>query len=59
VVLIQVGETQLLIGVAPGSVQRLHQLDEPLRPPEAATGRGAEPGFAERLALVLRQGRRA
>ncbi|MGD8643613.1 MAG: flagellar biosynthetic protein FliO [Chromatiales bacterium] len=59
VVLIQVGETQLLIGVAPGSVQRLHQLDEPLRPPEAATGRGAEPGFAERLASVLRQGRRA
>ncbi len=31
VVLIQVGEKQLLLGVAPGRVQTLHVLDEPLK----------------------------
>ena len=30
VVLLQVGDTQLLVGVAPGRVQTLHVLDEPL-----------------------------
>lgn len=58
VVLIQVGETQLLLGVAPGSVQRLHQLDEPLSVTEARGPLPGQPGFAERLASVLKQGRR-
>jgi flagellar protein FliO/FliZ len=30
IVLVQAGETQLLVGVAPGRVQTLHVLDEPL-----------------------------
>ena len=32
VVLVQVGEQQLLIGVAPGRVSTLHVLDEPVKP---------------------------
>jgi len=31
VVLIEVGETQLLIGVAPGRVEKLHTLDSPIK----------------------------
>ena len=54
VVLVQLGEQQLLLGVAPGRVQTLHVLDEPL-----ATGTSASPasdsGFAQRLQSVLNQ----
>jgi len=50
VVLIQVGDTQLLLGVAPGRVQTLHVLPEPI----AGVSSGAEPGrFAEKLRTVL------
>lgn len=49
VVLLQVGEKQLLLGVAPGRVETLHVLDEPLTP--EAVGRGG--GFAERLSSAL------
>lgn len=59
VLLIQVGETQLLIGVAPGSVQRIHELAEPIvmsRAPAQAGGKSAE-GFAAKLSAALRQGR--
>lgn len=61
VVLIQVGKTQLLLGVAPGRVQTLHVLDQPL--PLAAPGGNSpagtpQAGFAERLAGLLQQGKR-
>ncbi len=49
VVLIQAGETQLLLGVAPGRVQTLHVLDQPLQAPPAAT----QGGFAEQLGRLL------
>lgn len=52
VVLVQVGETQLLLGVAPGRVQTLHVLEEPLSDP--APGQGT--GFAERLAAAMGRG---
>ena len=56
VVLLQVGEQQLLVGVAPGRVQTLHVLDEPL---DGASGhRGREGGTAEQghpFAQRLRQ----
>ena len=52
VVLVQVGETQLLLGVAPGRVQTLHVLDKPIE--VAAPGEGE--GFAERLAQVMGRG---
>ncbi len=52
VVLIQVGEKQLLVGVAPGRVQTLHVLEQPLVfGPDKQTGLG----FAERLAIALKQ----
>lgn len=54
VVLVQVGATQLLLGVAPGRVQALHVLDEPLPAPEADAG----PRLAERLAARWQQRRR-
>lgn len=49
VVLIQAGDTQLLLGVAPGRVQTLHVLDKPL----AAGDAGAAGGFAEQLGRIL------
>lgn len=55
-VLVKVGNAQLLLGVAPGRVQTLHVLAEPIEssgPPDA--GAGAR-DFAERLQSVLRGG---
>ena len=55
VVLLQVGDTQLLVGVAPGRVQTLHVLDTPL-----ATGRAETPaaaaGFAGQLGRLMKGG---
>ncbi|MDH5180666.1 MAG: flagellar biosynthetic protein FliO [Gammaproteobacteria bacterium] len=50
VVLLQVGDTQLLVGLAPGQIRTLHVLDKPLTvtAPQMKT-----PGFAERLNSVL------
>ncbi|MFZ0468574.1 MAG: flagellar biosynthetic protein FliO, partial [Thiogranum sp.] len=53
VVLIQAGETQLLLGVAPGRVQTLHVLDRPLQPQQGA----ATTGFAEQLGRILGKGK--
>lgn len=44
VVLVQAGEQQLLLGVAPGRVQTLHVLDEPIAEEPAAAP--ANTGFA-------------
>jgi len=56
-VLVQVGETQLLIGIAPGEIRTLHVLDKPVTPPGGpAAGDG---GFAERLAAAMRRGGRS
>jgi flagellar protein FliO/FliZ len=53
-VLVQVGETQLLLGVAPGRVQTLHVLEHPMVADQRS---GApQPGvFAKRLASALGQ----
>jgi flagellar protein FliO/FliZ len=53
-VLIQVGDKQILLGVAPGRVQALHVLE---RPVESAVPPGAAGGFAERLAQLMKGGR--
>ncbi len=50
VVLIQVGKQQLLLGVAPGRVQMLHVLDEPV-PETSHTSDKAK--FAEQLGKAL------
>lgn len=54
VVLIQVGETQLLIGVAPGRVQTLHVLEQPLQLDEGQLPKGS---FAASLNAALRRGK--
>lgn len=59
VVLVKVGSTQLLVGVAPGRVQTLHMLDEPLEGLEADATRAAPDmqgsPFAERLRRMMQQ----
>lgn len=59
VVLLQVGEQQLLVGVAPGRVQTLHILDKPLEGASGDAARHGVPGqqgspFAQRLRQVMR-----
>lgn len=57
VVLIQVGETQLLLGVAPGRVQTLHVLDQPIMPSESTKpGKG---NFAASLSAALQRGNKS
>lgn len=54
-VLVKVGEAQLLLGVAPGRVQTLHVLAEPIeRSAAAEPGAGLRDDFAQRLRAVLR-----
>jgi len=50
--LVQVGETQILLGVAPGSVRTLHVFDEPV---VTATPTSTGDSFADRLSAVLKQ----
>ena len=52
VVLLQVGETQLLVGVAPGQVQALHVLDQPLEAQVQTSGGG----FADQLGRMMGKG---
>lgn len=51
-VLVQVGDTQLLLGVAPGRVQTLHVLERPLAPP--AAGGPSPESFGVRLNALLK-----
>ena len=50
--LVEVGGRQLLLGAAPGRVQTLLVLDEPVTAPQAVAGRQGG-GFAERLRDAL------
>jgi len=52
IVLLQVGEKQLLVGVAPGRIQTLHVLDEPL--PAADSGTAPMKSFSERLSAAIK-----
>lgn len=51
IVLIQVGDQQLLVGVAPGRLQTLHVLDQPLTSEEGTTH-----GFTQKMSELLDQG---
>jgi len=51
VVLIQVGETQLLVGISPGRIQTLHVLDKPV---VVQGGEQAGEGFADKFAAALK-----
>jgi flagellar protein FliO/FliZ len=55
IVLLQVGETQLLVGVAPGYLRTLHVLEQPVSLPAAATRNRGE-SFADRLQSALKRG---
>lgn len=52
VVLVQVGKTQLVLGVAPGNVRTLHTLDTPLEPAQAVSHAGD--GFSARLSAAIK-----
>jgi len=52
VVLLQAGDQQLLIGVAPGQIRTLHVLEEPIVSPTAEPATG----FAARLEAVMKRG---
>jgi flagellar protein FliO/FliZ len=56
VVLLQVGNQQLLLGVAPGRIHTLHVLDEPIVP-EQSVAVGGNSGFSEALSLVMGRGK--
>lgn len=57
IVLLKVGDTQLLVGVAPGRVHTLHVLERPLEEPNPGNRAGS--GFAAQLSHALRKtGRR-
>lgn len=53
IVLVQVGETQLLVGVAPGRVQTLHVLDEPVVTQADDQAGSADQRFARSLSKLL------
>ena len=55
IVLVQVGQEQLVIGVAPGRIQTLHVLAEPLV--LQTSEKSPNSGFAQRLMDALKQGR--
>jgi len=57
VVVVQVGQQQLLLGVTAHSITALHTLSQPLSPPAAATASGAPPlpAFAQLLTRHLRK----
>lgn len=55
IVLVQVGDTQLLVGVAPGQLQTLHVLDEPIQSPEKAATPSAGNSFSHKLAKLINQ----
>jgi flagellar protein FliO/FliZ len=56
VVLLQVGEQQLLLGIAPGRVQTLHVLDKPLEGGELRAARDVQASpFADRLRRLMQQ----
>ena len=56
IVLVQAGETQLLIGVAPGEIRTLHVMDEPIDS-NATSNQTSKPianGFAEKLHAAIK-----
>lgn len=53
VVLIQAGETQLLVGVAPGEIRTLHVLDKPIATSNDVNMKVSS-GFAEKLHAAIK-----
>jgi len=55
VVLLQVGDEQLLVGISPGRIQTLHVLDNPI---EIEQSTASSTVFADKLSEVLRGGKK-
>jgi flagellar protein FliO/FliZ len=55
IVLLQVGETQLLVGVVPGRIQTLHVLERPIVVP--STPPNPSPVFSSILGAALKRGK--
>lgn len=53
-VLLRVGERQLLIGVAPGSVRTLHVFDDLVLPPAASAGPATTPAAPSFKSILLK-----
>ena len=53
VVLVQVGKRQLLLGVAPGRINTLHVLDEPVESITEVSAQSADKSFAEKLSAAV------
>lgn len=58
ILVVEVGDTQLVVGVAPGRVQTLHVLDRPLQNPAPEQAASGEP-FAARLSRLMGRGGQA
>jgi len=56
ILLVQVGDIQLLLGVAPGYVRKLHVLTQPLPATENFSNRDKQDSFSRRLAKALQKG---
>ncbi|HEC06764.1 MAG TPA: flagellar biosynthetic protein FliO [Thiolapillus brandeum] len=56
IVLVQAGDVQLLVGVAPGRLQTLHVLEEPIQLQDSKEAADDE-GFGQKLGKLLEQTR--
>ncbi len=56
IVLVQAGDTQLLVGVAPGEIRTLHVMDEPIvnQVTSSETNSKVPTGFAEKLHAAIK-----
>ncbi|MDH5601207.1 MAG: flagellar biosynthetic protein FliO [Gammaproteobacteria bacterium] len=52
IVLVQAGDTQLLVGVGPGTIRTLHVMEEPIATKNPGTT--ASSGFAEKLHTAIK-----
>jgi len=55
IILVEVGDTQLLLGVAPGRIEMLHQLETPI----VVDSNERSGGFAEMLTAAVKQVRKS
>lgn len=53
VVLMQVGDSQLLIGIAPGRINTLHVLDTPIRTTDMQSGESSGRTFSNKLKAMM------
>jgi flagellar protein FliO/FliZ len=58
IVLVQAGDTQLLVGVAPGEIRTLHVMDEPITAITEINS-NAPTGFAEKLHAAIKSRNKA